>query len=252
MNEVLFVPSQETLFFTDKCLRDTINSVGILCANHPGILRRDCGRIIASPRGISRLIRFFVEKKIKVMYLPHSWVGSNREEAKRIGKGLLGAYGLVLIERYRANKPLQLRFMKVLNDLSITNLKHFDTFAEEQKILFEGARGEEFIMRKRSFEEIQKKISEGKEQALLAKTKRREKRASCSHERIKEFVCQRCLWYCDIKKCLDCDKVEITPRRSKEPLPIDQLFCNKNFIAANVYWDKGGFFPSYPFELSAD
>ncbi len=49
INELVFVPRQMTLFLTDKCLRDTIKGVGILSANHRGTLRRDYGRIIASP-----------------------------------------------------------------------------------------------------------------------------------------------------------------------------------------------------------
>jgi len=40
--------------------------------------------------------------------------------------------------------------------------------------------------------------------------------------------------------------VEIIPKGKIAPWPIDELFCNKNFIEANVYWDKTGFFPEFP------
>jgi hypothetical protein len=242
INEVIFIPSQETLFFTDKCLRDTINSAGILAANHPGTLRRDCGRIIASPRGMVRLIRFLIEKKVTSIYMPYWWVRSNKEEAERMQQGVLGAYGLALIDRYKRNEVLQLRLMNILNNLNITNLKNFETFKKEQEILFEGSRGEKFVLKKRSFEDIQEDITSGKERRELSRKKLKEKRKKCSHERKKQFFCENCYWHCKIIKCLDCDAVAITPKGQSKPFLIDDLFCNKNLIRADVYWDKNGFF----------
>ncbi|MGQ9507714.1 MAG: hypothetical protein ACUVTB_07685 [Candidatus Bathycorpusculaceae bacterium] len=246
MNELVFIPSQLTLFLTNKCFRDTISGVGILSANHPGTLRRDCGRIIASPRGMARLIRFLVEEKVKSIYLPHWWVESNKEEAERLGKGVLGTYGLLLAERYKDNEILQTKFMKILNDLSITNLKKFETFKKEQLLLFEAERGEKFEIKKRTFKEVQEEMLEKEELKEIQKKEEKEKREECSHREKKVFTCHYCHWECKIEKCLNCDRSQITPKGWLKPAPLDAIFCNRNLIKANVYWDKNGFFPIFP------
>jgi len=246
MNELVLIPGQMTLFLTDKCLRDTINGVGILSANHPGILRRDCGRIIASPRGMARLIRFLVEGKARSIYLPRWWVESNKEEAERLEKGILGTYGLLLVERYKENEFLQSKFMKILNDLSITNLKKFETFKKEQILLFEAGSGEKFEIKKRTFKEVQEEMLKKEEMKKTQRKEEKEKREKCLHKEKKIFTCFHCNWKCEIAKCPNCNWVEITPKGSSKPFPLDEIFCNKNFIQANVYWDKDGFFPNFP------
>lgn len=245
MNELIFIPSQLALFLTDKCLRDTINGVGILSANHPGTLRRDYGRIIASPRGMARLIRFLVEGKVRSIYLPRWWIESNKEEAKRLRKGVLGTYGLLLIERYKENEFLQAKFMKILNDLSITNLRNFDLFKKEQLSLFEAERGEKFEVKKRTFKEIQEEMLKKEEAREIQRKEAKKEREGCSHKEKKVFTCDFCNWRCKIEKCLNCDWCKITPKGSSEPFPLDSIFCNKNFIKANVYWDKNGFFSNF-------
>lgn len=245
INEVIFVPSLETLFFTDKCLRDTQNATGILSANHVGTLRRDFGRIIASPRGMTRLIRFLTEGKIKSIYLPNWWVVLNKEEAERSKQGVLRAYGLVLTERYKDEKSLQMRFMKILNELAITNLKNFDTFKKEQEILFELSREEKFLLEKKSFKEIQEGILSGKGEREKIKIELKKKRESCRHKDKTKIICGHCAWRCAITKCSDCDWVEIIPSGEKAPYLIDDIFCNSNYLKADVYWDKNGFFPNF-------
>lgn len=246
MNELIFIPNQLTLFLTDKCLRDIINGVGILSANHPGTLRRDCGMMIASPRGMARLIRFLVEGKVKSIYLPRWWIESNKEEAERLGKGILGSYGLILVERYKENEFLQVKFVKILNALSITNLKKFEIFKKEQLLLFEAGRDEKFEIKKRTFKEIQEEMLKKEELKEIKKRGEKGKREECSHEEKKVFTCYHCSWGCNIEKCLNCDRTQITPRGSLKPFPLDEIFCNKNFIKADVYWDKDGFFPNFP------
>lgn len=246
INEVIFIPSSETLFFTDKCLRDTINAVGILAANKVGTLKRDCGRIIASPYGIVRLIRFLIEKKVNSIYLPNWWVRSNKDEAERLGKPTLEAYGLILIERYKNKESLQLRFMKTLNDLSITNLKNFNTFKKEQELMFEAWRKKKFTLKKRSFREIQKELFQEELRRKRIERQAEKKRKLCPHKKKIKFICEYCPWQCAIIKCLDCGLVEVIPKGKSTPFPIDSLFCNKNFIEGNVYWDKLGFFPEFP------
>jgi hypothetical protein len=248
INEVIFIPKQETLFLTDKCLRDTISGVGILSANKVGTLRRDCGRIIASPHGMVRLIRFLVEKKVNSIYLPYWWILSNKEEAEKMEKGILGAYGLILLDRYKNNEIFQLRFMKTLNSMSITNLKKFDTFKKEQEILFEVSRGEEFKFKQKSFREIQNELLQEKERRKETKNELKNKRETCSHKNKRKFICEHCLSYCTILKCPDCDWVKVSPKGKPEPASLDDLFCNRNFIQANVYWDKNGFFPKAPYQ----
>jgi len=246
INELVFIPSQLTLFLTDKCFRDTINGVGILSANHPGTLRRDCGRIVASPRGMARLIRFLVEGKVKSIYLPRWWVESNKEEAERLEKGVLGTYGLLLTERYKNNEFLQMKFMKILNDLSITNLKKFETFKKEQLLIFEIERDEKFEIKKRTFKEVQEEMLEKEEAKETQRKEKKGKREECFHKEKKVFTCDFCNWRCKVEKCLNCDWSQITPKGNLKPFPLDLIFCNKNFIKANVYWDKNGFFPNFP------
>jgi len=209
-------------------------------------LRRDCGRIIASPRGMARLIRFLVEGKARSIYLPRWWVESNKEEAERLEKGILGTYGLLLVERYKENEFLQSKFMKILNDLSITNLKKFETFKKEQILLFEAGSGEKFEIKKRTFKEVQEEMLKKEEMKKTQRKEEKEKREKCLHKEKKIFTCFHCNWKCEIAKCPNCNWVEITPKGSSKPFPLDEIFCNKNFIQANVYWDKDGFFPNFP------
>jgi len=244
INEVIFIPKFETLFFTDKCLRDTVNAVGILAANKPETLWRDYGRIIASPYGMVRLIKFLTEKKVNFIYLPNWWVLSNKQEAEKMRRGIFGAYGLILMERYKDNESLQFHFMKILNSLLITNLKKFETFKKEQEIFFETSRGEEFLLEKKSFKEILE------EKLLKEKRKENEnelkKKEACPHKNKIKFICEHCYWRCAITRCKDCGWLEIIPKEKLSSCPTDELFCNKNFIKADVYWDKNGFFPNFP------
>ena len=249
INEVLLIPSEGKIYFTDECLRDTVNSVGILSANHPGTLKRNCGRLIASPRGMVRLIRFLTEGKVKSIYLPNLGIQLVKEEAENKKGAVLGAYGLILIDRYKENETLQSRLMKILNDLSITNLKNFETFKKEEELLFEVSREEKFSLKKKSFKEVQEEISQKEEMKQRTKRELKEKRQFCSHQNKTEFICTRCQWNCKINKCLDCDWVEIIPKDSETSLLLDEIFCNKSYIKADVYWDKDGFFPNFPLEI---
>jgi hypothetical protein len=242
INEVIFIPKLQTLFFTDKCLRDTINAVGILTAYNPKTLRRDCGRIIASSWGMARLIRFLTERKVKSIYLPNWWVVSNKEEAEKRGQGVLGTYSLILIERYKDNESFQWRLMKILKGLSITNLKKFDTFKKEQEMRFEALRGKKFILKKRSFKQVQEELILEEEKRKKMEMEMEKKKKSCSHGKKIKFICHHCPWHCAIIKCINCGEVEIIPKGKSTPFPLDDLFCNKNFIKADVYWDKNGFF----------
>lgn len=250
INELIFIPKFETLFLTDKCLRDTINAVGILAANKPETIWRDCGRIIASPYGIVRLIKFLTEKKVNFIYLPNWWVLSNKREAEKMKRGILGAYGLILMEKYEDNEVLQLRFMKILNNLSITNLKRFETFKKEQEMLYEASRGEEFFSEKKSFKEIQEEKLLEEEKRKKRKSESEKKKETCPHKNKRKFICEYCPWRCAIIKCRECGGLEIIPKEKSSPYPIDELFCNKNFIEADVYWDKNGFFPNFPENLT--
>lgn len=246
INELIFIPRIETLFFTDKCLRDTINAVGILAANKPGTIWRDCGRLMASPYGMVRLIKFLTEKKVNFIYLPNWWVLSNKREAEKMKRGIFGAYGLFLIEKYKKNEVLKFRFMKILRDLSITKLKKIETFEEEQKLLFEVSRKKEFIPEEKSFQEIHETKLKDEEERKKKEIELKKRQEFCSHGMKAKFICDHCHWNCAIIKCRKCGFVEIIPKGKKIPWPIDELFCNENFIEADVYWDKNGFFPTFP------
>jgi len=242
INEVIFLPGLRTLFFTDKCLRDTTNAVGILAANKPETTKRDCGRLSASFYGMTRLIRFLVEKKVKSIYLPNWWVRSNKQESDESKRGILEAYNLILIERYKDNESLQYRFMKIMNGLSITNLKDFEKFKKQQEMLFEISRGKKFLLKERSFKEAQEESLSEKEKREKIESEAIKKKKTCSHGKKIKFICNHCAWRCVIMKCLSCNLIEIIPQGKSTPFPLDDLFCNKNFINADVYWDKNGFF----------
>jgi len=252
INEVLVIPREGKIYFTDKCLRDTVKSVGILSANHPGTLRRHCGRLIASPRGMVRLIRFLTEGKVKSIYLPNWGIQIIKEEAENKKGAVLGAYGLILFERYKDNEVLQARLMENLNNLSITNLKNFETFKKEEELLFELSREEKFSLGKKTFKEVQKEISQKEEKKQETRRELKERRQFCSHQNKTEFFCTRCQWNCKINKCLNCDWVEITPEKSENSLLLDEIFCNKSYIKADVYWDKDGFFPNFPLKIKEE
>jgi hypothetical protein len=136
--------------------------------------------------------------------------------------------------------------MKILRDLSITNLKTIEAFEAEQTLLFRASRKKEFVPEKKTFREIQEAKLREEEKRKRREIELKRKQERCTHKIKIKFLCDYCHWSCAIIKCQKCGFVEIIPKGKTKPWPIDELFCNKNFIKADVYWDKNGFFPSFP------
>ena len=245
LNEVILVPQGDNiwkLYWTDKCQRDTIQKVGILSANGKGTVRIDSGRMIAAPAGITRLLRFLIERKVERIYLPDWWIRLNNREAKRLKKENLGVYGLILGQRYLNSSELQKRMMIILNKLGITDIKSFEQYMTEQRTFFKLWTGNDFELNpNRSFEEIQKHLSEKNENGENARKEYRDAREDCDHEVI-TTTCTHCSKNCIIKKCKKCTTFEVFYRDSSEPLLPRSLLCNYNFREAKFYWDKEGFF----------
>ena len=82
---------------------------------------------------------------MKSIYLPNWGIQAIKEEVESKKEAILGAYGLILIERYKESEFLEQSLMKNLNSLSITNLKKFESFKKEQELLFELSRKEKFF-----------------------------------------------------------------------------------------------------------
>jgi len=254
INEVILMPEEKQwfLYHTDKAHRDLINSVAILTVNNPSTVRYDYGRLMASPYGITRLIRFFIEEKVETTYLPRWWIERNNKEAEKRGRSKLGSYSLILAERYIEFPKLQSKLMKILNEFELTNANDFNEYKKEQEISFKKYSGEEFRLTKgTSFEQLQTALSRKQEQQTNRRRERRDLRATCSHF-IKSFTCARCDQECAIKYCIKCNKMEITPKKEKNPFHLYELFCNKTFITADRYWDEQGFYPEFPAKIKEE
>ena len=135
INEVILVPEQKRwfLYHTDEAHRDTINSVAMLTVNNPPTVRYDYGRLITSPYGTIRLIRFFIEEKVETIYLPRWWIERNNKEAEKTNRPKLSSYGLILAERYAEFPKLQTKLIKILNEFELTNVSDFNEYKKEQK-----------------------------------------------------------------------------------------------------------------------
>ena len=240
INEVVLVPDNGKwfLYYTDKCYRDTLQGVGILAANGKRTTRVDCGRTVAAPAGIARLLRFLIEGKVKKIYLPRWWIDFETG---------LGSYGLVLCRRYRGNPFFERRMMAYLKKLGLTNLdtKDFEQYMRVEEIAHYDRTGEEFLYNdNRSFKEIHKASVKGRKQGEAGRQGRKEERDNCLHKATKVFTCEHCHENCTIERCADCTAFEITRRGTTRVInPVD-LQCNLNFRRATVDWDKSGFFPT--------
>lgn len=245
INEVVLVPCGDNkwkLHYTDKCYRDTMNRIGVLSTNGTGTMRIEAGRMIASPYGITRLLRFLIEEKVEGIYLPKWWIVANNTEAKRLKKENLGVYGLVLCQRYQqlGRPDLKKRMMRLLKALGFTDLESFELYAQEQKTFFQLWTGEKFEFDpNRSFREIQEHLLEKEEAGKNSHKEQKTARESCTH-RYKLLWCNDCDKQCTIAKCTKCSRFEIT--QNNFPVLPNDLLCNRNLMKANISHDRDGFF----------
>lgn len=248
MNEVILAPEQKQwfLYHTDKAHRDIINSVAMLTVNNPPTVRYDYGRLITSPYGTVRLMRFFIEEKVETIYLPRWWIERNNKEAEKTNRPKLSSYGLILAERYTEFPKLQTKLIKILNEFELTNANDFNEYKKEQEILFQKYSGKKFELTKEtSFEQLQTALLKKQERQTDRRRERKKLRTACSHF-VESFICTRCHKECKIKYCIKCNKIEIIPKKTKTAAHLYHVFCNETFIKADRYWDKQGFYPEFP------
>ncbi len=248
INEVILVPEQKRwfLYHTDEAHRDTINSVAMLTVNNPPTVRYDYGRLITSPYGTIRLIRFFIEEKVESIYLPRWWIERNNKEAKKMSRPKLSSYGLILAERYAEFPKLQTKLIKILNEFELTNASDFNEYKKEEEILFQKYSGKKFELAKEtSFKQLQTALLKKQERQTDRRRERKKLRTVCSHF-VESFTCTRCHKECKIKYCAKCNKIEIVPKETKTAAHLYYVFCNETFIKADRYWDKQGFYPEFP------
>ncbi len=249
INEAILFPvsGKWKIFFTDKCYRDTINGAAIPAPNGTGIIRIDYNRMIATPYAMARMIRSLTDKKVKAVYIPQWWIDRNNKEAERLGKESLGAYALIIMQRYLGKPELQRRFMRAMYELKITDFKNFNDFYKEQLLFFKLRNGNGFEFNKnRSFEEIQRDLLKKEEQGKNGRAQRRKERGQCPHSKIEEFECAICDKHCTIRRCEECTATEVMPQGKKTPVDIAHMLCNYNTIHANIYHNQKGFYPFYP------
>ena len=247
MNEIIAVPiatGDWKLCFTDICYRDIVNGAGILAPNGKGILRWDYGRLVPTPNGIIRLIRFLTEGKVKSIYLPQWWIERNNQEAKRIGKEKLGTYGLVLCQRYIDKPLLQTKMMHILRKLGLTDIANFSDYKREQEAFFQlwHKNGKFQFDSQRTFKEVQEHLKDKQKKGKTGLEQRKSQQEHCMHKNVKVIKCNYCGKHCTIKVCEDCKLMNaFMGSKSINPVKLINLLCNRNLISGTVYWDKQGF-----------
>lgn len=246
INEAVLVPAGALgyiLIYSDICMRDTLAQTGMLSGESPGTYRIDRGRKIGSNAGIARLLKFLIEGKVECIYLPEWWLELNALESKKMSQESLGGYGLVLAERYRDNKKLQQKLMRVLNNLKITDIADYSMYLAEQHLLYEHRNEKKFVFSDaRTFRQIQEQKEKQRQTKNKSKDERAAARKDCQHE-IVEINCRYCNANCTIRKCTKCTYFRVIPKGQLKPVQnIDWLRCSQNWQKSSFGWDKEGFF----------
>jgi hypothetical protein len=244
INEIIAISAGNgswTLYFTDKCKRDTINGAGILAAGSKNTVRWHNGMMIASQKGMIRLVQALVESKVKSIYLPQLWIDMNREEALRLHQENLGYYGFLMCQRYLKNPVLQRKLMTILKNLKITNISDFADFYNEQTNAAKLFNSDFHYNPNMTFFENQQSIKKRKGKRKESRKESKRERFNCEHKHVETSICKGCQWNCKIWKCLDCNSTKIQPKHSKFFVKnFSELLCNKNFVEGNWYWNKKG------------
>ncbi|HDJ30415.1 MAG TPA: hypothetical protein ENF31_00395 [bacterium] len=217
-NEVVLIPedSRWIAYYSPRCWRDLIEGVGMLTSGGWKTVRYDSGRMLPTNYGFFRLLRFWVEGKVKKIWLPSWMVKIHLKEMNRLQKegvlpegANLGRYSRIIANQYKSAEPeLKRRWMIVLNYLGFTDLLSFDTFMKEQELLDILKHQEEF-----SFED-DIPLSEIIEKTLIERKKKQKDREmrkarmmNCRHKFV-DIECDGCGQHCKIRKCSLCNYVE--------------------------------------------
>ncbi|MCD6550362.1 hypothetical protein J7K24_02340 [bacterium] len=214
INEVVLIPESNywTAYFSKRCWRDLLCSIGMLTSGGWKTIRYDAGRMIPTNYGFYRLLKFWVEKKVGRIWLPKWMIEVHLKEIERrntVEGASLGRYSRVIVNQYRNSSPqIKKRWMRALRYLGFTDLESFEIFAKEQELLDALQNQEEFLFEENVslFQMIEKTLHERKKkQKDREERKKRMKR--CLHK-FSVIQCNGCERRCRINKCLYCDYVE--------------------------------------------
>jgi len=249
INEVILVPEngQWWMYYTKRCWRDIILSIGMLNAKDPKTTRIDLGRIVPSNRGFYRLFKFWVEEKVEKIWLPEWQRIAHLTEMFRLqGEGKIpdganiGSYSLIIAERYNdSDITIKRRWLRALTLLNFPDYEDFDYFVEEQRFWHNlKNQDNEFQFESNpSFEQIIDRLISERAQRQEARHRRKELRNQCQHE-FATITCEGCSRRCVFQKCQKCTQyVMIGPNVMIESRG-QELPCNKIFITGNWRADE--------------
>lgn len=233
INEVVLISEKGrwVLYYSPRCWRDLISSVGMLTSGGWKTVRYETGRMRMLPTnyGFFRLLRFWVEGKVKKIWLP-SWMrrAHLQEMARLQRKGALpeganlGRYALVVWNQYKdAEMKIKNRWMIALNSLGFTDLLSFDVFVKEQQLLDAFKYQQDFTFEDDiPLSEIIEKLLTERKKKQEDREKRKAEMATCSHN-FKTINCNDCpqhCEYCKFRMCPICNYVE------KKEFPCNLMF----------------------------
>ncbi len=207
-HEVALIPKKGKwyLYYTTRCLYDTIGKVKRLCPKNGFVIRK---RGIAFFNGSAwyRLFKACLFNKELKIVLPE-WQLKNLWQQKKDKKGLfIGKYALVLIKKIEKNKVAQVRLMELLYHLGLTNAEEnfldwaaaqeLGCFFENKNFLFGNISDSEKVRNK------VKRIRDGEDRCK----EKQKKRAKCKHKYVAK-TCSLCPRKCRIEVC-SCGETKI-------------------------------------------
>jgi len=234
INECLLAPLNGgwTIFYTPQCERDLIQGIGFLCPQD-GHIRYSWGRILPSPLGWVRMIKFLCQGKIRQIYIPPWWVNDHLKESERMSNEvydssglILGLYGLSLMEKYgKDNYQFQQRAAKVLNALGFSPTRDPVEFVEIQKQNLI-TQGKEFSLSELSFGQALEGTIYKQHVRENRRFNRNQNKKLCEHQ-WQEWQCDGCAARCVLHSCLLCKASDT-----------NDLPCNKRMEYGNWLEDK--------------
>lgn len=239
---VYFKDCSPVLYYSEQCVRDLRSRTGFLSTGGNGY-RIDGGLIVATPLGLSRLLRFLIEGKVDRVLLPEEFLKVIRKEAG--DKQPLGIWGILLCRRYQEISELQEKMMKILQGLNLS--WGIGSFAEYQNVLeqeFFLEHGIRFVQNKRSFREVLIAKVSKREMKENGRKERKLGRQQCTHPNY--FT--KCLCGIDIGYrvdiCPDCKAFSLYWKDSpSEEVKVENLPSNRILIKADISQiPKGSFF----------
>jgi len=209
------------LYFTQECREDLINGIGFLNPI-PGLYWTVDGRIVPSPLGWARMIKYLVSGKIDKIILPEisktlyfEEIGRRIAEVgdKRYPAGCnLGKYSLILMLLYCKDLAQQRRAMIVLNDLGFTDLLDPADYIREQKLLLQLS-DKDIKLEKLTWQQVIERQAKRGEKIQKGRSELSDARDKCTHDMVFRR-CKGCRKECSVGRCTKCTYAEF-----RSPLP---------------------------------